>query len=183
MFAQQNDSTRLQAFGALGMLRDKTHLVANGQLVEVAIRNTVSMEINLAAVRTRDKAAISPGQKPRDTFVVGNDVPLYVSAPFASMIFEQPTRRVKSVADRDMGILMCVVGPGIAAHDDLSSRNLEVDAHLEQIPLLPPRVAAFDDHPARNDSIKKAIKLLGALTYPHLNRLRSLHVAEGDLKW
>src|SRR3974390_2583292 len=148
MLAQQNDSNRLRTLGALGMLRDKTHLVANGQAVEAVIRDAVAVKIYFGAVRACDKAAVPLGQESRDPSVVGHRVHLYLAAPIASVIFEQPAGRVKSVTDRDMGILMRVMRLGIAAHDDLSPRNFEVDAHPEQIALLAVRMPAFDDNPA-----------------------------------
>jgi hypothetical protein len=164
------------------MLRDKTHLIANDQLVEATILDAVPVEVYFSTVRARDKAAVSFGQETRNPSVVGHRVQLHVAAPFASVIFEQPAGRVKSITNRNVGIFMCVVSLGIAADDDLFSRNLEVDAHSKQIALLPTGVAAFDDHPARNNPIKKVFKLLGALAYPRRDRVRSLHVAEGDLK-
>ena len=63
MLAERDHGARLRAFGALRLLRDKTHLVADGELVETAIRDAVAVEIDLAAVRGRDEAAILLGEQ------------------------------------------------------------------------------------------------------------------------
>jgi len=43
------------------MLRDKTHLIAQRELVEPAIRDAVTVEIDLVAVSAQDEAAILLG--------------------------------------------------------------------------------------------------------------------------
>ena len=50
-----------------------------------------------------------------------------------------------------MGILMRVVGFGIASDDDLAAGNTEVYADAEQIALPPARMLAFDDDAAGYD--------------------------------
>jgi hypothetical protein len=50
MFSERNDRARLRTFSTLGMLRDEANLVANGELVEAAIRDAVAMEVDFAAV-------------------------------------------------------------------------------------------------------------------------------------
>ena len=79
------------------------------------------------------------------------------------MVFEQTAGRVKSVADRDVYILMRMMCRGITADGDLAPRYLQVDADPEQISLQPPRVPTLDDDAARNYAIKKALELRGPL--------------------
>ena len=50
VLAERNDGARLRALGALGILRDKTHFIAHGELFEPAIRDAVAVEIDLVAV-------------------------------------------------------------------------------------------------------------------------------------
>jgi len=44
VLAERNDGARLRALGALGILRDKTHFIAYGELFEPAIRDAVAVE-------------------------------------------------------------------------------------------------------------------------------------------
>jgi len=61
MLAESNHSACLRARRTLGMLRDKTHLIAQRELVEPAIRDAVTVEIDLVAVSAQDEAAILLG--------------------------------------------------------------------------------------------------------------------------
>jgi hypothetical protein len=183
MLAERDHRARLRTLGALGMLRDEAHLVADGELVEAVIRDAVVMKIDLAAIGTQDEPAILLWQEPHDPPMVGHSVQLDVAAFLTNVIFEQPAGRVESVADRDMNILMGVVPLGIAPDDDLAPRNLEVDSHPEQITLLVTGVPALDDDTAGDDPIAKAFEFLGALMYSCRDRIRRIHVAKRNLKW
>ena len=79
------------------------------------------------------------------------------------MIFEHTARGVEGVADRDVRILMRVVRARISSDDDLASGDGEVDPNLEQLALLMPLVAAFDDDPAGGDTIEELIELFRPL--------------------
>ncbi|SRR5271155_512216 len=182
MLAERDHRARLRTFGALGMLRDETHLVANGERFERAVHDTVAMEIDLAAIGTQNEAAILRGQEPRDPSMVGHRVQLDVAASQTNVIFQQPASCVEGVADRDIDILMRMVSLGIAPDDNLVSRNFEVDAHSKQITLLAPGVLVFDNDAARYDPVKEAFELLGALTYSSRDGIRRVHMAESNLK-
>jgi len=58
MLTERDHRARLRPFGALGVLRDETHLITNGEAVEVAIGNAVAVEIDLVAVGALDNPAI-----------------------------------------------------------------------------------------------------------------------------
>jgi hypothetical protein len=140
------------------------------------------VEIDLVAVGAEDKAAILFREEARDFSVVGNHMQLDVSARLASVVFKQSAGRVKSVADRDVDILVRMVRCRIPAYRDFAAGDSQVDANPEQIALNVAGVPAFDDHPAGNYSIEEAIELLGPLAYPRGNRLGGVHVPKGDLK-
>jgi hypothetical protein len=89
-------------------------------------------------------------------------MPLYLAALLASPIFEQPAGGIECITNRDMGILMRMMGFGIAANDDLAARNSKLYTHLEQVALLAARVAAFDDDATGDDPIREALELFGA---------------------
>jgi len=182
MFAERHHRTRLRTFGAFGMLRDKTHLVSDGQLVETATGDAVTMEIDLGAIGGHDEAAILLGKQARDPPMIGYCMQLHIAAPLANVVFEQPAHGVKRVADGDMGVLVRVVRLGIAADDDLAAGNTEIYADAEQVALLAARMLAFDDDTAGYDPIEKAFELLGACADARRNRLRAVHVTKGDLK-
>lgn len=74
MLAESNHGARLWTLGTLGMLRNKTHLIAHRELVEPTIRDAVTVEIDLVAVGAQDEAAILLGQQARDPTVVGHRV-------------------------------------------------------------------------------------------------------------
>jgi hypothetical protein len=182
MLAERDYGARLRAFRAFGMLRDKTHFIADRELVEPAIRDAVPVEIDLVAVGALDEAAILLGEKPRDPPVVGHRMQLDVPTSLANVVFEQPAGRVESVADRDMDVLMRVVRRGITADGNLAAGDHQVYANLEQIALMAARVSALDDDTARDDAIEEAFELLGPLAYSRRDRIRGIHVPEGDLK-
>jgi hypothetical protein len=50
MLAERNHGARLRAVGTLGMLCDKTDLIADRKLVKPAIRDAVAVEVDLVAV-------------------------------------------------------------------------------------------------------------------------------------
>src|SRR5271169_6718638 len=89
MFAERHHRTRLRTFGAFGMLRDKTHLVSDGQLVETATGDAVTMEIDLGAIGGHDEAAILLGKQARDPPMIGYCMQLHIAAPLANVVFEQ----------------------------------------------------------------------------------------------
>ena len=60
MLAEQDHRARLRALGALGMLRDKAHFVADRELVEPAVCDAVAVEVDLIAIGAQDEAAIRP---------------------------------------------------------------------------------------------------------------------------
>ena len=130
------------------MLRDKTHLIAQRELVEPAIRDAVTVEIDLVAVDAQDETTILLGEKAGDPTVVGHCVQLNLAAPLANMIFEQSAGGIESVADRYVDILMRMVCRGIAADGDLAARNFKIDPDPEQIALMVARVPAFNDDAA-----------------------------------
>ena len=183
MLAEGNHGARLRARGTLGMLRDKAHPIAHRELIEPAIRDAVTVEIDLIAFGAQDETTILRGEKTRDPTVVGHRVQLHLAAPLANMIFEQPAGGIESVADGDVDILMRMVCRWIAADGDLAARNFKVDADPEQIALMVAGVPAFDDDAARYNSVKKAFELLGALTYSRRDGIRRVHMAESNLKW
>src|SRR6201993_3953398 len=155
MFAEWNDGARLRALGTLGILHDKTHFIAHGELFESAIRDAVAVEIDLAAIGAQNKAAIPIGEETRDAPMIGHRVHLDVAASLANVIFEQPSRRVERVANGDIDILVRMVRLGITADHDLAPRNFEIDTHPEQMTLLAAGVLAFDNDTARYDPVKK----------------------------
>ena len=148
MLAQSNHGARLWTRRTLGMLRDKTHLIAHRELIEPSIRDAVTVEIDLVAVGAQDETAILLGEKACDPTVVRHRVMLHLASPLANMIFEQPAGGIESVADRDVDVLMRMVCRGIAADGDLAAGNFKVDADPEQIALMVARVPAFDDNAA-----------------------------------
>ena len=96
MFAERDHRARLWTFGAFGVLHDEAHLVADGELVEAAIRDAVAMEVDFVAVGTCNEAAIPIGQETHDPPVVGHRVQLEIPASLANVIFEQPSGSVES---------------------------------------------------------------------------------------
>ena len=182
MLAERDHGARLRAFGTLSMLRDKAHFVADRELVKPAVSDAVAVEIDLVAVGAQDKATILLGEEPHDPPVVGHRVQLDVSPNLANMVFEEPPGRVESVADSDVGVFIRMVRRGIAADDDLAARDLQVDPNREQITLLAPWVSALDDNTARHDAIEEPLELLGSLVDAGRDRVRGIHMPEGDLK-
>jgi len=182
MLAERDHGTRLWTLGALGMLCDKTDFIADRELIEPTIRNAVAVEIEFIAVDAQDEAAILLGQEPSDQSMVGHRVQLDISPSLANVVFEEPAGGVESIADRDVDVFMGMVCRGIAADDDLAAGNFEVDADPEQIALKAPRMPAFDDNTARHDTIEKPLELLGAFADARRDRVRGIHVPEGDLK-
>jgi hypothetical protein len=109
-------------------------------------------------------------------------VQLDVAASLANVIFEQPAGSVERVADCDVDILMRVVGLGIAPDDDLAAGNPKVDADSEQIALVLAGIRALDDDAARYDPIGEPFELLGPFANACRDRVRGIHMPEGDLK-
>ena len=157
--------------GLLGVLRDKTHLIAHRKLVEPVIGDAVAMEVNLVAIGAQNEAAILLGKKARDLPVVGHRMHFDIAAPFANMIFKQPAAGIEGVAERDVDILIRMVRCGITPDDDLPSGNFQIDADLKQIALLATRVPAFDDDTARSDAIAHPFELRGPFAYARGDRL------------
>ena len=182
VFAERHHGTRLRASSALGVLRDKANLVADGELVEPIIGDAVAVEVELGAIGGQDEAAILLGEQVRDPTVVGYRMQLYIAALFANVIFEQPAHGIERIANGDMHILMRMMGRRIAADDDLAARDAEVYEHMEQIALLTARVPAFNDDAARDDPIEEALELLDPSADAGRDRLRAVHVTKSDLK-
>ena len=182
MLAEWDHGTRLWTLDGFGILRDKTDLIAEREIVELAICDAVAVEIEFIAVGAQDEAAILLGEEPRDPSMVGHRVQLDISPSLANVVFEQPAGCVEGVADRHVDVLMRVVCRGIAADDDVAAGNLKVDADPEQIALKAARMPAFDDNTARPDAIEKPLELLGPFADTRRDRVRGIHVPEGDLK-
>jgi hypothetical protein len=107
---------------------------------------------------------------------------LYIAARFAGVIFDASAQRVERVANRDMGVLVCMVDAGLMPGDDLAPRQRHVDHYLEQVTLPMPMVLAVDDDPARRDAAKKLLQLFGTLADPRFQCGRRIHVTKGNLK-
>ena len=58
MLAERSHGARLWTLGTFGMLCDETHLIAHRELIEPAIRDAVTVEIDLVAVGAQNEAAI-----------------------------------------------------------------------------------------------------------------------------
>ena len=170
MLAERDDGARLRALGALGVLCNKTHLIAHPELVEPAIGDAVTVEIDLIAVGAQNEAAILLGKNTRDLPVVGHRMYLDITAPLPNVVLEQPAGGIEAVAERDIDVLMRMVRRRITPDDDLPPGNFEIDADLKQIALLTTRVPAFDDDTARRDAIEEPLKLRDALAYARGDR-------------
>jgi hypothetical protein len=131
MLAQRYHGARLRAFGTLGMLRDKPHLVADRQRFEAAIGDTVAVKIDLLTPRTQDEAAILFGEKPHNPTMIRHGVQFDIAAPSTNVVFEESASSVKGVADRDINILMRVVCRGITPDDNFVARHFEIDTDAE----------------------------------------------------
>jgi hypothetical protein len=81
-----------------------------------------------------------------------------------------------------MRVLMRMVRAGVPSDDDLAAGDGEIDPNLEQIALLMPVVAAFDDDPAGGDPIEELIERFRPLPDARFERGRGIHVAEGNLE-
>lgn len=182
VLAEHNHGACLQASGAFGALRDKTYLVTDAELFKAAVRDTVTVKVDLAAVNRGDEAAILIGKQARNAPVVGDRVQLHLAAPLANMVFEQPADGIERVPNRDIGVLMRMMGRRVAADDDLAAGHTEVYANVEQIALLAAKMAVFDDDPAGGDPIEEAFELLGAAAYACRYRFRAVHVTKRYLK-
>src|SRR5215469_10820429 len=127
MLAERHHGARLRALRTFGMLCDEAHLVADRELVEPASGNAVAVKIDLVTVGAQDKTTILPGEEPGDPPVVGHGMQFDIPPRLASVVFEQPTRCVESIADRDVHILMRMMRRGITADGDLAPRDPQVD--------------------------------------------------------
>ena len=115
MLAEWDHGTRLWTLDGFGILRDKTDLIAEREIVELAICDAVAVELEFIAVGAQDEAAILLGEEPRDPSMVGHRVQLDISPSLANVVFEQPAGCVEGVADRHVDVLMGMVCRGIAA--------------------------------------------------------------------
>ena len=99
------------------------------------------------------------------------------------MILEQPARSIEGIANRDMRVLMGMVGAWISPDDDLATRDGNGDVDSEQLALLVMAMPGLDNDPTRDDPVKKSLQFLGAMADPRFQRGRGVHVTEGDLYW
>jgi hypothetical protein len=182
MFADRNHGASLRAFCALAMLRDETHLVADGEVGEPAIGDAIAVEIDLGAVRGQDEPAIPIGKQAYDPPVVGHRALLHIAPRLSNMIFQHPANRIEGVANRDMGILVRVTAVRITTHDDLAPWDDEIDTDFKQIALAASRMPTFDDDAAGDDPVEKALEILRASADARGEGFRAVHVAKSDLK-
>ena len=131
VFALENHSARLRTSSAFGFLCNEAHLIADAEFVERLARDAVAVEIDLAAVGAQNKTAILLREKPHDTAVIGHRMHFDLAAPVARLVFELPARRLESVANGGVNILMRVLRRGVAPDENLAAGNAEVDADLE----------------------------------------------------
>lgn len=160
----------------------EAHLRADLQLVVVVGDQAVAVEVEFAAVRGGDAAAVTVGVERAHLAVAGLLVRLDLALLVAGQVLELALHRVEGVADRDVDVGVGVVLVGLAAGDQLVARHLEVDADVEMLALLVVAVQQLDRDPAAHDAAVEAAQLLDLFPDPVLDRVRTLEVAEGDLQ-
>ena len=148
MLTDRNHRACLRSFDTFRVLRDKPHFGADGERVKAVSGDAVAVEVDLLARAGEDEPAILSWQQLRDPAMVRRFMLLDLAAALAGMVFQPAPQGIEGIADRDMGILMGVIGAAIPADDDPATRDFQIDSHGKQLALLMMAVTALDNHPA-----------------------------------
>jgi hypothetical protein len=70
------------------------------------------------------------------------------------MVLELALRFVEGVADRDIHVLVGVMGGGVPTYHDLPPGNPQIDAHVEEFAVTMPVVGRLDHDPDARDAMK-----------------------------
>jgi len=106
----------------------------------------------------------------------------YLAAPFLAVLFQLPLCGGKGVADRYMHLLMGMMLARFPTRDELLIGNGDIDAHMEQIPLLLALVGQVHDHTTSRDRVgKQLLQLFHVIAYIGLDGVGMVHIAEYQL--
>jgi len=147
VLTQRDHRTRLQHLHAFRMLGNDPHCCADRETIKAAVNDTVAVEINILTGCGQNEPAVTLCDEPDDPAVIGNRVLFDRTAAVAGMFFEQSAGCVEAIANRNMCVLMGMIGAWIASEDDLAARNANFDPNGKQLPLLMPSVPRLDDNP------------------------------------
>ena len=92
---------------------DVADVITDCERSELSVDDAVAMEINLIAICCFDEPIILLGHKLGDAALVGAVVVFNVAPLAADVVLQLPASGVEHVADRDMDVLMSMVGLGM----------------------------------------------------------------------
>lgn len=144
MLADRDDGARLHAFGALGIARDKAHLIADLELVESAVCDAVAVEINLAGLGAQNEPVVFLREKPADAPVIGHRVHFDLAPTNARVVFELAPGGIEGVVNGDVNVLMVAPRLRVAPDYDFATGNRDIDPDAEQIALMVAPVLTLD---------------------------------------
>jgi hypothetical protein len=78
------------------------------------------------------------------------------------VILQTASERIEGVADRDVGVLMCMVIVGLAADHDLTAGNRQIDADGKKLALLLMPVTALHHHPTGSNAVAELVQFFRA---------------------
>ena len=162
VFADQANRARLRAF--LSYLLDEANLGPGHQTIEGVVKDTVAMEIDLAAVGGLDEPVIVTGHEFRHEAMVLCFMRLDLAAHLADRVLNLALSRAKGILDRDGEVL--VLGRITMRFGDenvLMLRHRDANIDLKQTTLPLPRLRRDDRHVAACDAVVEFLQPFGLL--------------------
>jgi hypothetical protein len=145
VFADQANRARLRAF--LPYLFYETNLGADRQTIEGIVKNTVAMEIDLAAVGGLDETIIVTGHELRHAAMVFCFMRFDLTSHLADSVLDLALSRGECILDRDRDMLVLWrVAVSLGDNDVLVLWHRDADIDLEQATLPMPRLRRYDCH-------------------------------------
>lgn len=159
----------------------EANLRARDQVLKPTFHQAVAVKINFFTGWSRDET-IAVGENTGNSAVEGNFVRLYGAADAPGMVLKTPLRRSKGVADRNVNILVGAIGGTFVGDDDLIAGYADCDTDGKQLAFVVAAMRRFDDHSTTNHSVEVALKVIDPIADIGFDRVRSVHVAETQLK-
>jgi hypothetical protein len=182
MFANWPNKTRLRSFVSLRFC--KSHFLPSFQILEAAIRNAITVKVDIAAIPASDEAVICFRMKFRD-YPVGRGLMLFhLTTPFADDILKLPPRCLERIADRYINVFMSSGHGGLTAHDNIRGiGNNEMNPDVKDIALVMAVLRAGNHDPGADNPAEEFLKLAGFLSNARLDNIGMVNAFESDLKW
>ena len=162
-------------------LLGESHLGAGREVLESAAEDAVAMEPDQAPILGLDPARAMLGVELADPAVGRLVVGLHIATPLALVVLELAPGGFECIAQRDIGVLMGVVGRMRMSDRDLLIGESDIDVEIVRRSLVLVMRRGLGDDMTMHDVCAELIEPRGELANASFKCRRGVHMAERNL--